>query len=111
MRASFLIGAASLAWPAMAHAHPFDVRAFVEEPTPPADDAAPEATSSKAPESGDAMPEPSEPVTATEPEPEAVAAEPAAEGEPEETTLDAERSKARSRAFNKHGIGVRGGVT
>ena len=109
MRPSFfLIGAASVAWPTMAHAHPFDVRAFVEEPTPP-DDAAPEATSSKAPESGDAMPEPTEPVPEAEPEPEAAAEESAAE--PEETTLDAERSKARSRAFNKHGIGVRGGIT
>ena len=112
MRASFLIGAVSVvAWPGLAHAHVFDVRALVEEPTTPTDDtAAPEATSSKAPESGDAMPEPSEPVPTPEPEPESV--EPATPaGEPEETTLDAERSKARSGAFNKHGIGVRGGIT
>jgi hypothetical protein len=109
-----LIGAVSVsvAWPAVAHAHAFDVRSRVEEPTPTDDTAAPEATSSKAPESGDAMPEPTDPAPEPEPETQDESTAPATPpGEPEETTLDAERSKASSRAFNKHGIGVRGGIT
>ncbi len=109
MRASFLIGAALVAWSGKASAHPFVVRAFIEEPTP-TDDAAPEATSSKAPTSSESMPEPTEPPEPSEPEP-AAEATPEPTSEPEETTLDAERSKARSRAFNKHGVGVRGGIT
>lgn len=111
MRSSFLIGAALVAWPVGAHAHPFSVRALVEEPTStPTEDAVPEATSSKAPTSSEEMPEPTEPPPAKEPEPAPEAAD-ASKSEPEETTLGNERGKARSRAFNKHGVGARGGIT
>jgi hypothetical protein len=91
----------------MVHAHPFDVRAIVEEPTT-TDEPTPEATSSKAPVSGEAMPEPSEPVEAKpepEPEPKEVA------HSDESLSLQSERGKARSKAFNRHGVGVRGGIT
>jgi hypothetical protein len=108
MRASILIGAAVVAWSGRADAHPFAVRVLVEEPAPTG--AAPEATSSKAPTSSEEMPEPTESPTPTEPEP-APEATPEPAKEPEETTLDAERGKARSRAFNKHGVGARGGIT
>ncbi|HET6585773.1 MAG TPA: hypothetical protein VFG69_20095 [Nannocystaceae bacterium] len=111
MRASTLsIGVAIAVWPAIGHAHPFDVRALVEEPS--TDEPAPEATSSKAPASGEDMPEPSEPSEPSEPTP-------APEPEPEEAgdggdtrlSLQSERGKARSKAFNRHGVGIRGGIT
>lgn len=78
------------------------VAAAPDEPTSPY-----EPTSSKAPESADDVP-------AAEP-----AAEPASDtshlvsdeaGEVEESSLEQERVHARTRDFNRHGVGVRGGI-
>ncbi len=95
--------------PSTAWAHPMDapvvaLQAAVAEP----DTAEPppfEATSSKAPESADTMQtDPSEPVV----EPDAA---PGDGIDPSSATLEAERGRARSKSFNRHGVGVRGGIT
>lgn len=103
--------------PCVAAAHPMGVAMAVRaepvgDPTgdpaaPPAEEPPPfEATSSKAPDSGNTP-------TVAEPPAEPVA-DPVAEPEPEPDTaasLESERGKARSKSFNRHGVGVRGGIT
>jgi len=105
MRAStFLFGAVVASWPTWAQAHPFEVFAITQDPEPetPAEEPTFEPTSSKAPDSGEPPPERD---TMGEGQP-----SPAVEAD-ENATLEKERGKARSKAFNKHGIGVRGGIT
>jgi hypothetical protein len=77
---------------------------------PPADDptAEPppfEATSSKAPDSSTGPATPPEPTAEPEPEPETTT-----EVDPD-ASLESERGRARSKSFNRHGVGVRGGIT
>src|SRR5262249_477285 len=69
----------------------------------------PEPTSSKAPSSSESMPEPSEDELPSDPTEETTTEE----TEPEvdtSSTLVKERGRARSKAFNRHAIGVRGGI-
>lgn len=101
--------AALMLAPSIAHASPFSVGLWglqepTGEPTAAGEDAGDvpppfEPTSSKAPDSAErAEPEPL-PEDPVEPEP-----------EPADTSLEEERAKAPSKGFNRHGIGVRGGI-
>lgn len=103
--------------PQIAAAHPMDPRPALvlarAEPAgdpigdPTAEEPPPfEATSSKAPDSS------STPTVAEPPAGDPTEAEPDAEPEPaSDATLEGERGKARSKTFNRHGVGVRGGIT
>lgn len=108
LASSVLIGlcpAAALAHP-MAVARPASLVGIASGPAddPTAEEPPPyEATSSKAPASAALPPTQPEPEPAAEPEP-------SAEVDPS-TSLESERGRARSRSFNRHGIGVRGGIT
>lgn len=99
--------------PSIARAHPMDPPAMLVQPaTDPTDPAAPgdpppfEATSSKAPDSTGAptVAEPPAVDPTAEPEPEPTEADPSA-------SLESERGRARSKSFNRHGVGIRGGIT
>lgn len=107
MRGSVLLGAVAAMWPAWAHAHPFEVFAIVQDPATeePAPEPTFEPTSSKAPDSGEDLPEPSDPPSTADED-----TSPAVEAD-ENATLEKERGKARSKAFNRHGVGIRGGIT
>jgi hypothetical protein len=125
MRRVVLVSSAlALAAPGRAAASPYtglsamiDAQPAASEPAaaePPAGDT-PEPTSSKAPSSSSDVPPPVDPSTTT-PEPDPIEdSSIESELEPEDTTTDlaAERKKAKKdiRNFNRHAIGVRGGIT
>ena len=91
--------------PQIVAAHPM-VLARAEPPADPTSEEPPpfEATSSKAPDSN------STPTVAEPPASDPTEAEPEAEPEPaSDATLEGERGRARSKTFNRHGVGVRGG--
>jgi hypothetical protein len=102
------VACVGVTWPAIAWgAAPLPLAGLRAQPEPVGDAVEglpPEPTSSKAPE--DAPPPPPEDATTTEAEP---ATPP---GDPDPTLkLDEERDKSpRRRDFNRHGVGVRGGI-
>ena len=96
-RAVVLLACSQLLLPSLAAAHPYSLPRLLAQPQPEYDPSL-QPTSSKAPKSNE-LPE-STPTPEPEPEPEAA---PAPEPEP--------LPEKSPEAFNRHGFGVRGGIT